>query len=130
LTNEPQIGGQKQRVLLMDDEDQIRFIGKEMLEYLGYDVLLSEDGEDAIKKIKAARNDNQPIDIVIMDLTIPGRLGGKEAISLIREFDLTIRAIVTSGYSNDPVMSNFAQYGFNGFLIKPFDIEMLAKALS
>ncbi len=130
IKEEPISNERKQLVLLMDDEDQIRFIGKEMLEYLGFDVLLSEDGEDTINQIRSCKEKNTPVDIVIMDLTIPGKLGGKEAIVKIRDFDQNIKAIVTSGYSNDPVMSNYTQYGFNNFLIKPFDIEMLSKALS
>ncbi|MDX9976812.1 MAG: transporter substrate-binding domain-containing protein [Candidatus Cloacimonadales bacterium] len=119
----------KKYVLLMDDDKQIRFIGKEMLEYMGYNVILSEDGEEAVEILKEYHSKKIKIDYLIMDLTIPGKMGGKEAIKLIREFNDSVYAIVTSGYSTDPVMSNYKEYSFNNVLIKPFDFDMLKDVL-
>ncbi|HOE91409.1 MAG TPA: response regulator, partial [Candidatus Cloacimonadota bacterium] len=117
------------KVLFMDDDEQIRFIGSEMLTILGYDVILCKDGDETIKLLKDYQEKNVVVDYLIMDLTIPGKTGGKEAIKSIREFNKTIFAIVSSGYSTDPVMANFADYGFDAVLTKPFDLEMLKDVL-
>lgn len=117
------------KVLFMDDDEQIRFIGSEMLTILGYDVILCKDGDETIELLKDYQEKNVVVDYLIMDLTIPGKTGGKEAIKSIREFNKTIFAIVTSGYSTDPVMANFADYGFDAVLTKPFDLEMLKDVL-
>jgi DNA-binding NarL/FixJ family response regulator len=78
---------------------------------------------------KQARQDDSPFDVVIMDLTIPGGMGGKEALSKLLEIDPSVKAIVSSGYANDPIMSNFEQYGFAGVVPKPYKIEDLSTVL-
>jgi CheY-like chemotaxis protein len=119
----------KGRILVMDDEEIIRDVLSSMLEFLGYEVEFSLDGQDALDKYREAMQGDKRFDAIIMDLTIPGGKGGKEAIHDLREIDPRVRAIVSSGYSNDPVMSNFTEYGFTGVVKKPFKIEELDEVL-
>ncbi|MBF0223998.1 MAG: response regulator [Desulfobacterales bacterium] len=118
------------RILVMDDEEMIRKITERMLENSGYDVVLAQDGLEALEIYKRAMDDAAPIDILILDLTIPGGMGGKETIKKLLEIDPQAAAIVSSGYSNDPVMANYKQYGFKGILDKPYLKEKLLKAIS
>jgi PAS domain S-box-containing protein len=119
----------KGRILLMDDEEIIRETTGRMLKRLGYDVEFAEDGKKAIDLYIKANKTNEAFDIVIMDLTVPGGMGGKEAIRRLLEIDPGITAIVTSGYSTDPIMAKYSDYGFKGVVVKPYDIEGLSNAL-
>ena len=117
-------------VLVMDDEAMLRdFIG-ELLGQLGYKVGFARDGRETIKAYCEAKAAGRPFDCVLMDLTIPGGMGGKETIKKLREIDPEIKAIVSSGYSDDPVMANFKRYGFSGVVAKPYDAEELSEVLS
>lgn len=117
------------RVLVMDDEEVIiRVLGK-MLIHLGYEADFAKDGAEAINKYRMARDNGNPFDIVIMDLTIPGGMGGKDTIKKILKIDPKIRAIVSSGYSNDPIMANFQEYGFRACLAKPYKIGELGEVI-
>ena len=118
------------RILVMDDEEIIRELAITSLEFLGYSVDAVEDGESCIAAYKSAKESGEPYDIVIMDLTIPGGMGGVEAIKRLRELDPEINAIVSSGYSSGPVMANYEEHGFKGVVAKPYKIEDLAKALT
>jgi signal transduction histidine kinase/CheY-like chemotaxis protein len=117
------------RELVMDDDELIRKAAGEMLRRLGYEVALAQDGEEALEKYRKARADNQPLDILIMDLTIPGGMGGKETIQKLREIDPEVRAIVSSGYSSDPVMAEAGKYGFKGVVAKPYGIAELSRVI-
>ncbi len=119
----------KGRVLQMDDEDDVLTVGSAMLAELGYDVTIARDGAAAIETFVEASEAGKPFDTVILDLTIPGGMGGKEAIGIIREIDSSVWAIVSSGYSNDPVMAEFLEYGFNAVVSKPYKVGELARAL-
>jgi len=119
----------KGRVLVMDDEEIIQDVLSNMLDFLGYEVDIAGDGAAAIEKYKKALQSDKSFDLVIMDLTIPGGLGGKEAISDLLGIDPDARAIVSSGYSNDPVVLNFRDHGFKGVVNKPFRIEDLTRIL-
>ena len=110
----------------MDDEETIHRVISRTLNKLGYDVKSVYAGEEALEAYKAAMETEEPFVAVIMDLTIPGGMGGKEAIGKLNEIDPQARVIVSSGYANDPVMADFAGHGFAGKVSKPVDIENLA----
>jgi PAS domain S-box len=120
---------EKAKILLMDDEDTIRNAGGEMLTYFGYQVILARDGQEAIRLYKEAKETGKPFDVVIMDLTIPGGLGGIETITVLRQIDPEIKAIITSGYMSDVVMSEYERYGFSGVVTKPYQIDELNEVL-
>jgi two-component system, cell cycle sensor histidine kinase and response regulator CckA len=115
----------KGRILIMDDEELIRDVVSSMLEYLGYEVELSSDGQEAVAKYRESMQGHKRFDAIIMDLTIPGGKGGQEIIRDLLELDPEVKAIVSSGYSTDPAMSNYTEYGFKGAVKKPFKIEEL-----
>ncbi len=117
------------RVLVMDDEEIIRDVLNEMLRRLGYETALAKEGAEAVALYRHAMASGRPFDVVIMDLTIPGGMGGKEAIQKLREIDPNVRAIVSSGYSNDPLGADFVQYGFSDFVAKPFRLEELGRVM-
>ncbi len=119
----------KGRILIMDDEDAICDVAVQLLAELGYESDSARDGEEAFEQYRLARESGKPYDAVLMDLTIPGGMGGKAAIQLFREYDIDVRAIVSSGYSNDPIMANFREYGFCAMVAKPYRIETLGEAL-
>ena len=117
------------RILIMDDEEAVSEITGQMLTRLGYDVEIAGDGAAAIERYITARKQQRPFDVVIMDLTIPGGMGGKEAIRKLREIDPGVRAIVSSGYSNDPVMADYHQYGFTAVAVKPYKMRDLSRII-
>jgi CheY-like chemotaxis protein len=104
-------------------------IAAEMLEYLGYNATTCTTGEEAISLYKAAYESGSPFFAVIMDLTIPGGMGGKEAAQQILGFDPGARLIVSSGYSDDPVMANCEKYGFRGAVVKPYEAMEISNVL-
>ena len=117
------------KILVMDDEAIVRDVTGQILKHLGYDVEFAGDGSEAIELYRKAKESGKPFDLVIMDLTVPGGMGGKEAILRLIEIDPDVRAIVSSGYSDNLVMSDFRQYGFKGVVAKPYKIQQLALAL-
>jgi CheY-like chemotaxis protein len=117
------------KILLMDDEESVRRITGQMLTRMGYEVKFAHDGAEAIEVYREAMKARDPFDAVIMDLTVPGGMGGKEAIQKLKKIDSEVKAILCSGYSNDPVMSDFRKYHFRGVVNKPFNIEELGDAL-
>jgi len=123
----PLIG--KGKILVMDDVEVVKRAADLALKNMGYEVELAEDGSKAIALYKKAKESGNPFDAVILDLTIPGGMGGKEAIKKLLEIDPKAKAIVSSGYSNDPVMADFRKHGFVGFLPKPFKLEELHDVL-
>ncbi len=117
------------RILVMDDDEDVRITTGRMLNRLGYEAAFAEDGAEAIKCYRSAQESARPYDAVILDLTIPGGMGGKDAIGKLRELFSGVKAIVSSGYSENPVMSNFASYGFCGVISKPYNMEELGRVL-
>jgi signal transduction histidine kinase/ActR/RegA family two-component response regulator len=120
----------KGRVMVMDDEAMIREVTGEMLALLGYEAEFALSGEEALKKYKSALDSDRPYRAVIVDLTIPGGMGGKETIKKLLEIDPEVKAIVSSGYSNDPILAEFKQHGFSGIVVKPYRLGELREALS
>jgi len=117
------------RILVMDDEASLRKVVGRMLKNLGYESEFAKDGAEAIWMYKEAQETEEPYDAVILDLTVPGKMGGKEAINKLLEIDPEVKAIVSSGYSEDSVLANFQEYGFRGMMPKPFESRSLGKVL-
>ncbi len=118
------------RIIIMDDEEMIRTLAENMLESCGYQVDHARDGEEALALYKQAMDESRPYDVVIMDLTIPGGLGGKEAIGKLLKLDPNVAAVVSSGYSNDPVMANYQDHGFKSCLSKPYMMGALTDVIA
>ncbi len=116
-------------VMIMDDEEMIRDIASELFSQLGFLAVHAEDGKEAVTLYKKLKEDGKKIDLVIMDLTIPGGMGGKEAVQELLKIDKEAVAIVSSGYSNDPVMAQYKEHGFKGCLKKPFKIDEIVELL-
>jgi PAS domain S-box-containing protein len=123
------VSGGSGHILVMDDEPSVRVATQEVLEALGYSVTLTCDGREAVAVYEAALRDGAAFDAVIMDLTVPGGMGGLEATRRIREIAPDVRVLVSSGYSTDPVIASPETYGFRGVLHKPWMIEDLDVAL-
>ena len=117
------------RILVMDDEEVIRRVAGRMLALAGHETVFAADGETAVRTYMAADQAGRPFDLVIFDLTVPGGMGGKEALAELRKFDPEIRAVASSGYSSDPIMAHPAGYGFRSSLPKPYDIPDLIRAV-
>lgn len=117
------------RVLVMDDEEVVREVAIQILGHLGFEAEAVSDGAEVIARYQESKAAGRPFDAVIMDLTVPGGLGGKEAVVRLLEIDPGAKAIVSSGYSNDPVMARFEEYGFSGVVSKPYTIKDLSETL-
>ena len=117
------------RILIMDDEELIRTALTALLEELGHEVMQAADGAAALAMYREAMDAGQSFSLVIMDLTVPGGMGGREAAGRLRRMDPAARIIVSSGYSTDPIMGAYSEYGFDGVIAKPYRLEDLQDAL-
>ncbi len=122
-------GAGKLRVLVMDDEEVVRDICSRMLRYMGHEVILAQDGEQAIDLYGKEMESGRPFDVVILDLTVPGGIGGREVIQRLRELDQGVRSIVSTGYAHDAVVTRYREYGFLSVASKPYSMEGLQAAL-
>jgi nitrogen-specific signal transduction histidine kinase/CheY-like chemotaxis protein len=120
----------KAKILLMDDEQTIVQLTQEMLSMLGHHVDVANEGTQAVELYHRALETSHPYDLLIVDLTVPGGMGGKEVIEILGKSDPKIKAIVSSGYSNDPIMANYKQHGFTGVVSKPYTVQELCKAVN
>ncbi len=118
----------KKKIMIMDDERSIRFFFKEFLSFYNYEIVEAKNGEEAIKKYKESIK-SDPIDLLIMDLTIPGGMGGIDAIKKLKEINENVKAIVSSGYSNDDALTKPKKYGFSAAVAKPFEIQQMLKII-
>jgi len=116
-------------ILLMDDDEAMRQSAGNLLSRLGHTVTLARDGAEAVALYATAMTAGMPFDAVILDLTVAGGLGGREAMEQLQELDPGVRALVSSGYSNDDVVADFTNYGFSGVLPKPYRLLDLERAL-
>lgn len=119
----------KGRILVMDDEEMVRNVAVEMLGSLGFEAFAVKDGQEAIEVYAEAKETDNSFDAVIMDLTIPGGMGGEEAIVKLLEINPDVKVVVSSGYSNNPVLANYSNYGFTDTIAKPFSLRELSKIL-
>lgn len=117
------------RILLMDDDEDVRKMLGKMLVELGFEVSYSVNGQEAIAKYQAAIECGRPYAVVITDLTIPGGMGGQEAAQEILKINPQAKIIVSSGYATDPVLANYTAYGFKGIVVKPYHFADLQEVL-
>lgn len=117
-------------ILVMDDEEMILDLSKDMLEDFGFTVDTALDGNEAVDKYITADKTGDPFDVVVMDLTIVGGMGGKDAVKQLLDYDPLVKVIVSSGYSNDPTMAEYRKYGFMGMVKKPYQMDELRKEIS
>jgi CheY-like chemotaxis protein len=118
------------RILIMDDEAQVRYVCAAMLRRLGYTVDAAEEGSRAVEMYREARESGDPYAAVILDLTVPGGMGGEETVARLAEIDPAVKAIVSSGYSDDPIMAGYRERGFAGIALKPYTVTELSSAVS
>ncbi|MCP5006764.1 MAG: response regulator [Planctomycetes bacterium] len=119
----------KIKILIMDDEEPIRYTTGELLKDMGYDSMITGDGFEAISIYKKEMERGRHFDIIILDLIVPGGMGGEETMRKLLEIDNEVKVILTSGNLDDPILKNFREYGFTDVILKPYSIEELAKIL-
>lgn len=117
------------RILIMDDKEMIRDISTAMLERLGYSVECAVGGREVLDLYRIAIEEDRPFDVVILDLTIPGGMGGRETMKNLLDIDPDVIAVVSSGYSTDPVMAEYKSYGFSGVMAKPYSFVTIASTI-
>ena len=127
--SEPPARFERQRILVMDDDDAVRELTSELLGTLGFQVTAVPDGAAAVKTYECARQSGEDFHAVILDATIRGGMGGVATIEHLRKVDPGVTAIICSGYSNESALSEFMNYGFRGALPKPFTRHELANVL-
>jgi len=122
--------GHGRRVLVMDDEPLVLSVARQILKHLGYEVETASDGAEALRVFQNARESGRPFDVVIVDLTVPGGIGGIETLEALKRVDPAVRVVVSSGYSSDPIMADYARHGFCGVVAKPYTVSELNRAIS
>ena len=118
-----------ERLLVMDDDEALRILFKAVLTTLGYDVQAAADGAEAVALYEIAQATEKGFDAVILDMTVTGGMGGLEAADKLKELDPSSKLIVSSGYSDAPVMSQFAEYGFEAVIVKPWTVREMSEVL-
>jgi CheY-like chemotaxis protein len=119
----------KGKILLMDDEQIILDVTLDVLQFLGYEVQFARNGAEALALYAREKSAGAPFDIVILDLSVPDGMGGKDALVKLKELDPAVKAVVSSGYTNDPCVVDYAGFGFAGKLTKPYKINDMKSIL-
>lgn len=127
--SENPFGAGEGKILLMDDEETVVRVASQMLGFMGYEVTIAVDGEEVLAFYRKAQRENRPFAVVILDLTIAGGMGGKETMEKLLAIDPNVKAVVSSGYANDPVMADFKSFGFSGVVAKPYTMRNLGEVL-
>ncbi len=122
--------GAGESILVLDDEKMIRDLSEQMLTHLGYQVACAKDGDEAVEMFKIAKKSGNPFDVVILDLTINGGQGGLETLNKLIAFDPAVKAIVSSGYINDPVLLQYKAHGFSGRITKPYSMAEVQRIVA
>ncbi|MHB8391559.1 MAG: hybrid sensor histidine kinase/response regulator [Acidobacteriaceae bacterium] len=117
------------KVLVMDDEEQVRAIAERLLMYFGYQVSLAKDGTEALSLYQDAYRAHTPFSAVILDITVPAGMSGVECMRKLQEFDPDVKVIISSGYATDPIMHDFKQYGFKDVVMKPYEVEEMSATM-
>jgi two-component system cell cycle sensor histidine kinase/response regulator CckA len=117
------------RLLVMDDDEALRDLSKAVLTTLGYEVQTAGDGAEAVALYEKTKAAGKGFDAVLLDLTVTGGIGGLEAAAMLKQLDPSARLIVSSGYSDAPVMSHFAEYGFDAVILKPWTVKEMSEVL-
>ncbi len=118
------------KILVMDDEQAIRVLMHQIINSLGYDVKTCIDGKEAVEEYIKAMESNKPFDAVILDLTNQLGMGGQETMEKLLEIDPDTKGIIITGYSDDPVVTNYRAYGFSDFITKPATRDKLSRVIS
>lgn len=122
-------GSGRKRILFMDDEELLRSVVTRMLEIMGYETVPAADGEEAVGLYREAAEAGRPFDAVILDLSVPGGMGGREAIKRLLEIDPDVVALISSGYVGDRILAEYGLYGFKGVVAKPYTSDELRETL-
>jgi two-component system, cell cycle sensor histidine kinase and response regulator CckA len=117
------------KILYLDDDDLLRKATSRFLGKVGYEVESARDGLDVVERYQKADQSGRPFDLVILDLSVPGGMGGEETLRKLREYDPGVKAIVTSGYPENPVMLDFENRGFTGVMAKPYSVQDLSRTV-
>jgi len=118
------------RILVMDDDERIREVAAQILDSIGYEVHTVADGSATLQMYKEATEKGLPYDAVILDLTVPGQMGGKETVGELLKMDPQACVIVSSGYYNDPIMADHEKWGFKGVIPKPYGVKELSETVA
>lgn len=130
-TDDPFILAQgRGRILVMDDDERICEVASQILDSIGYEVQTAADGSAALQAYQEAMEKGKVYDVVILDLTVPGQMGGKQTIQELLKIDPLACVIVSSGYSNDPIMADHARWGFKGVIPKPYGFKELGETVA
>jgi len=120
----------KKKILIMDDDEGIRMLAKEMLHELGHEAHFATNGNEAIELFQSTRNSKEPFDLLVLDLKVSKGMGGEETIRKLLEIDSSVKAIVSSGYLEDPITNSYESFGFKGVLLKPYEFNEMIQMLS
>ena len=122
--------GEQGKILVMDDQKALRKLAGQIIKQIGFDTVFAQDGAEAVDTYRRAFESHDLFDLVILDLTVPGGMGGVETLAELKKINPKVKAVVSSGYATDPVMANYDAYGFCGVIPKPYTTDQLTRTLA